>query len=78
MNSRYPETGDFQDGFSAFLDAENIARLDVAVATVVLLVKFVKNLKKAQHLLQRPQNKLMRRLLFQGLPVILKVSASCP
>jgi hypothetical protein len=48
------------------------------VATFELLVEFVKSLSKAQHLLQRPQNKLLRRLLFRGFPVILKVSASCP
>jgi hypothetical protein len=81
MNSRYPEIGDFQDSFSTFLDAENIARLEVAVATFKLLVEFVKSLSKAQHLLQRPQNKLLRKLwwlLLLGLPIILKVSTSRP
>ena len=52
MNSRYTEVGDFQDGFSVFLDAENIARLEVPMAAFELLVEFLKSLSEAQHLIQ--------------------------
>jgi len=78
MDSRHAKVGDFQDRFSALLDAENVTRLKVTVTTLKLFMKQVKSGGETQHLLQSPQRALPRRLLFRGFPELLQVSPISP
>lgn len=71
MNSRHSEVCNFQDFFPLFVDAEDIARLQVAVAAFAVFVEHLESSSEAKHLPHRPQNALLRSLLFRVLPELL-------